>query len=39
MLLRNIDPNLGLSHGTQLVITKMEKYVLEAKVISETNVG
>lgn len=34
MLLRNIDQNLGLCNGTRLVITRMGKYVLEAKVIT-----
>jgi len=39
MLLRNIDLKLGLCNGTRLIITKMRKFVLEAKVISESNIG
>ena len=39
MLLRNVDYNLGLCNGTQLIITRLGKYVLEAKVISGSNVG
>jgi len=39
MLLRNIDQNLGLCNGTRLIITKMGKFVLEAKVISGSNIG
>jgi len=39
MLLRNIDQNMGLCNGTRLIITKMGTYVLEAKVLSGTNVG
>ena len=39
MLLRIVDQNLGLCNGTRLIITKMEKYVLEARVISGSNVG
>jgi len=39
MLLRNIDLNLGLCNGTRLIITRMGKFVLEAKVISGSNIG
>jgi len=39
MLLRNIDQNLGLCNGTRLIITKMGKFVLEAEVISGSNIG
>jgi len=39
MLLRNVDQTLGLCNGTRLIITKMGKYVLEAKVISGSNIG
>jgi ATP-dependent DNA helicase PIF1 len=39
MLLRNIDQNLGLCNGTRLTITRMGTYVLEAKVISGTNIN
>lgn len=39
MLLWNIDSSLGLYNGTQLIITKMERYVLKGKIISDSNVG
>jgi len=39
MLLRNIDKKLGLCNGTRLIITRMGKFVLEAKVISGSNIG
>jgi len=39
MLLRNIDQRLGLCNGTRLIITRMEKFVLEGTVISGSNIG
>jgi len=39
MLLRNVDHTLGLCNGTQLIITRMRTYVMEAKVISGSNIG
>jgi len=39
MLLRTIDHNLGLCNGTRLIITKMSKFMLEAEVISGSNIG
>jgi len=39
MLLRNLDPTTGLCNGTRLIITKMGRYVLEAKVITGSNIG
>ena len=39
MLLRNIDLKLGLCNRTRLIITRMGKFVLEAKVISGSNIG
>nr|ABN08025.1 Transcriptional factor B3 [Medicago truncatula] len=39
MLLRNIDLKLGLCNGTRLTITRMEKFVLEAKVVPGSNIG
>ncbi|AES94974.1 PIF1-like helicase [Medicago truncatula] len=39
MLLRNIDTRYGLCNGTILVITRMGRYVIEERVISESNVG
>ncbi|KAL1321927.1 hypothetical protein AAHE18_14G161000 [Arachis hypogaea] len=39
MLLRNIDHSAGLCNGTRLVITKLDKHIIEAKGISGKNVG
>jgi len=39
MLLRNIDLKLGLCNGTRLIITRTRKFVLEANVISGSNIG
>jgi len=39
MLLRNIDLKLGLCNGTRLTITIMGKFVLEANVISGSNIS
>lgn len=38
MLLRHIDQSLGLCNGTQLIIIKMEKYIVEENIISESNI-
>lgn len=38
MLLRNIDPKGGLCNGTRLQITQMTKQILQAKVITGTDV-
>ncbi|XP_012855092.1 PREDICTED: uncharacterized protein LOC105974523 [Erythranthe guttata] len=39
MLLRNIDQSSGLCNGTRLSITRLGNRVLEAKIISGTNIG
>lgn len=39
MLLRNIDQTAGLCNGTRLVITQLGNHVVEAKIISGTNIG
>lgn len=39
MLFRNVDQSLGLCNGIRLLITKMRKYVVEAKLISKRNIG
>jgi ATP-dependent DNA helicase PIF1 len=39
MLLRNVDNTLGLCNRTQLIITRMRTYVMEAKVISGAILG
>jgi ATP-dependent DNA helicase PIF1 len=39
MLMRNLDPTIGLYNGTRLIITKMGKYVLEGRIITRSNIG
>jgi ATP-dependent DNA helicase PIF1 len=39
MLLRNIDQKSGLCNGTRLQVVKMRKRVIEAKIISGSNIG
>lgn len=39
MLLRNIDQIVGLCNGTWLIITKMDKYVIEGTILSWRNIG
>ena len=39
MLLRNIDQRARLCNGTRLIITRMDKFVLEGKVIFGSNIG
>ncbi|XP_021974979.1 uncharacterized protein LOC110870088 [Helianthus annuus] len=39
MLLRNIDQANGLCNGTRLQVTKLGKVVIEAKIITGTNIG
>lgn len=39
MLLRNIDQKSGLCNGTRLQVVKLGKRVIEAKIISGTNIG
>ncbi|XP_022028245.1 uncharacterized protein LOC110929395 [Helianthus annuus] len=39
MLLRNIDPQNGLCNGTRLQITRLGKRVIEAEILSGSNVG
>lgn len=39
MLMRNIDQSMGLCNGTRLIITRMANHVLEAKIMSGTNIG
>jgi ATP-dependent DNA helicase PIF1 len=39
MLMRNLDPTAGLCNEPRLIVTKMGKYVLEAKVITGDNIG
>ena len=39
MLLRNLDQSAGLCNGTRLIITKMGRYALEGKVITDSNIG
>ncbi|XP_021984802.1 uncharacterized protein LOC110880617 [Helianthus annuus] len=39
MLLRNIDQAYGFCNGTRLQVTKLGKVVIEAKIITGTNIG
>ncbi|CAJ2669278.1 unnamed protein product [Trifolium pratense] len=39
MLLRNINPALGMCNGTRLIITHLGDWVIEAKIITGCNVG
>ena len=39
MLLRNLNQNAGLCNGTRLVVTKLGTWVIEAKIITGTNIG
>ncbi|XP_030963743.1 uncharacterized protein LOC115984893 [Quercus lobata] len=39
MLLRNLNQNVDLCNGTRLVITKLGTWVIEAKIITGTNIG
>ncbi|XP_073137996.1 uncharacterized protein [Henckelia pumila] len=39
MLLRNINHSLGLCSDTRMIVTKLENYVLEEKIMTGSNVG
>nr|XP_043619921.1 ATP-dependent DNA helicase pif1-like [Erigeron canadensis] len=39
MLLRNLDQQNGLCNGTRLQVMRLGKHVIEAKVITGTNIG
>ncbi|KAF1876525.1 hypothetical protein Lal_00021239 [Lupinus albus] len=39
MLLRNLDLSEGLCNGIRLIVTQMANHVLEAKIMSDKNVG
>ncbi|KAK4581326.1 hypothetical protein RGQ29_024831 [Quercus rubra] len=39
MLLRNLNQNEGLCNGIRLIITKLVAWVIEAKIITDTNIG
>ena len=39
MLLRNIDQSVGLCNGTRLRILKLGEHVIEAQILTGTNVG
>ncbi|XP_074306078.1 uncharacterized protein LOC141641308 [Silene latifolia] len=38
MLLRNINPSQGLCNGTRLIITRTREYIVEARIITGSNV-
>ena len=39
MFLRNLNQNDGFCNGTRLIITKLATWVIEAKIITGTNIG
>lgn len=39
MLIRNVNPSLGLCNGTRLVITNLGNWIVEARVITGNKVG
>uniref|UniRef100_A0A0R0EHY4 ATP-dependent DNA helicase n=1 Tax=Glycine max TaxID=3847 RepID=A0A0R0EHY4_SOYBN len=39
MLLRNLDQTQGLCNGTRLIVTRLAKHVIAAKIISGKNLG
>ncbi|XP_031116655.1 ATP-dependent DNA helicase PIF1-like [Ipomoea triloba] len=39
MLLRNIDPSLGLCNGTRLIVSKLADHVIEAKILFGNHAG
>jgi hypothetical protein len=39
MLLRNINLSMGLCNGTRLMVTRLGEWVLEAKIMTGSNVG
>ena len=39
MLLRNIDQFAGLCNGTRLIVSRLERHMIEAEIITGNNVG
>jgi ATP-dependent DNA helicase PIF1 len=39
MLLRNINQSAGLCNGTRLTITQLGKWLIEAQIMTGTNIG
>ena len=39
MSLQNLNQNAGLCNGTRLVVVKLGTWVIEAKIITSTNIG
>jgi len=39
VLLRNLNPHLGLCNGTRLIVERLGSKVLEARVITGRNIG
>jgi PIF1-like helicase/Helicase len=39
MLLRNLDPTVGLCNGTRLIVTRLANRVIEAQIITGANIG
>ncbi|KAF5186184.1 Atp-dependent dna helicase, partial [Thalictrum thalictroides] len=39
MLIRNINPSLGLCNGTRLIVTQLKSKILRAKIITGSRIG
>ena len=39
MLLRNVNPSQGMCNGTRLIITHLGDFVIQAKIITGSNIG
>jgi ATP-dependent DNA helicase PIF1 len=39
MLLRNLNPSVGLCNGTRLIITQLGSKIIEAKIITGSHIG
>ncbi|XP_028801522.1 uncharacterized protein LOC114756750 [Neltuma alba] len=39
MLMRNINKSIGLCNGTRLIVTRLEKHVIGAEIITGSNTG
>ncbi|XP_062224660.1 uncharacterized protein LOC133923271 [Phragmites australis] len=39
ILLRNINQSIGLCNGTRLIVTRLGDHVLEARILTGTNIG
>ena len=39
MLLRNVNQKLGMCNGTRLIVTHLGTWIIEAKIITGSNIG